>query len=138
MSGANAFLQNAATENLASQGAIFGFSGLTVVGDTTLIGSLNATGGLSTTTISMGYSTSTGSTQNFSRGNAVVADNASAVTITNSLVSTTSTVLAISATNDLPGVYVSNVVCNNGSFTINLSANNTIDSGFLINWIVFN
>ena len=63
---------------------------------------------------------------------------ASSVTITNSLVSTTSTVLAIPATNDLPGIYVSNVVCNNGSFTINLSGNNTIDSGFLVNWIVFN
>ncbi len=47
MSGANAYLQNTATQNLAAQGAQFGFNGLLVVGDTTLIGALQATGGLS-------------------------------------------------------------------------------------------
>ena len=86
----------------------------------------------------MNYSSSTGTTQNYPRGKAIIPNTSSSVTITNSLVSSSSIVLAISATNDLPAVYVSNVVCDNGSFTINLSANNTIDSGFLINWIVFN
>jgi hypothetical protein len=49
MSGANAYLQNLAAENFASQGAIIGFGGLTVVGPTNLISPLNATGGLTTT-----------------------------------------------------------------------------------------
>ncbi len=61
MSGANAYLQNLAAENFASQGAIIGFDGLTVVGPTNLISVLNATGGLTTTNATVNNLVITGS-----------------------------------------------------------------------------
>ena len=61
MSGANAYLQNLAAENFASQGAIIGFDGLTVVGPTNLISPLNATGGLTTTNATINNLVITGS-----------------------------------------------------------------------------
>jgi hypothetical protein len=59
MSGANGYFLNLAGENLACQSANVGFSGLSVVGTSSLIGALYATGGINsqgitTTTLTSG------------------------------------------------------------------------------------
>jgi hypothetical protein len=46
MSGANEYYQNIASEYLAAQEAIIGYGGLTIIGEETVIGLLNATGGI--------------------------------------------------------------------------------------------
>lgn len=80
MTGTNAYIANLSSTNLASQGATLGFSGLTVVGGTTLIGTLNATGGITTTTF-------TGT--NVSATNATIS-NASITSLTSSTIATSS------------------------------------------------
>jgi hypothetical protein len=57
------------------------------------------------------------------------------VTVTNSLVTANSTVIAVAATNDATG-YVKNVVPAAGSFVVNLVAAATAETA--INWMVLN
>jgi hypothetical protein len=159
MSGANIYFQNTASENLASQGAIFGFDGLTVVGETTLIGSLNATGGITSTTLTanniissnmtggsgyfnslnLSYSSSTGSagtvTSNTSRGKIMIPSGSTSATVTNNLVTVNSSVFS-SITPRLAGEFIEGIDVLNGSFTIHL--NSSSGSDIYLNWIVFN
>jgi hypothetical protein len=148
MSGANAYFLNLAGENLAAQGAILGFSGLTVVGSTNLIGALYATGGINsqgvtTTNLNVNNNlilqytgtSATGSIEsNTLRGNCTIENPNTSLTVTNSLVSSSSAIFAIASTADATG-YVTSVVPSSGSFVINCIAP-TLPMN--INWLVIN
>jgi hypothetical protein len=148
MSGANGYFLNLAGQNLASQGASIGFSGLSVVGTSSLIGALYATGGINsqgitTTNLTVNNNlilqytgaSATGSIEsNTLRGNCTIENPNTSLTVTNSLVSSLSSVFAIASTADATG-YVTSVVPSSGSFVINCIAP-TLPMN--INWLVIN
>jgi trimeric autotransporter adhesin len=95
MSGSNVFFQNVASEHIAAQGAILGYDGLVVIGGETIMGLLNATGGLTTTSFASTSATVSGSVS-ASNVNSTTATLTSATIPT--LVSTTGSITNLSST----------------------------------------
>jgi len=160
MSGSNGYFLNLAGQNLAAQGASIGFSGLNVVGTTSLIGALYATGGINsqgiTTTnaiitnmmtggnsyfnrINVQYSNSTGSagivTSNTTRGNLMIPFGQMTGTVNNSLVNSDTFISAVcSQYNQLNPITF--ITSDNGSFTVYLTGNAALD--IYLKWMVIN
>lgn len=73
--------------------------------------------------------------QNTQAGRINIAAAGSSVTVTNSLVTANSIIVATAATNDTTGI-VKNVVAGSGSFIITMNA--AVTGEVAVNWVVFN